>query len=152
MVDIERCFNKTEPFDDIQIDQILFDAQYPIIFSMEQKEKEYLVCCPVYNSTEIVWICTEIEPTRIIDLLRDKITIRDAFAHENGNKYLITLKNKSFKCELMHNGFPDDYLPTQGEFMEAEDGEFDEEINYYESKALGSHLVSPSHSGLTSFY
>ena len=135
MVNIEQYFNETSYFHHVKIDRILFDANYPVLFSMEQDDKEYLVCCPVFDSTKIVWIVSEIELFCIIDLLKDKITIRDAFVQEKGSKFLIEVKNKSVKCDLLQSEFPDYYLPTEGEFMEAEDGEFDDDIKYYESKS-----------------
>ena len=70
-----------------------------------------------------------------MDVLRDKIPIRDAFTQADGHKYLLQLKNDAVTCDLMQTGFPDEYLPTEGEFMEAEEGEFDEDEAYYRGKA-----------------
>ena len=63
----------------------------------------------------------------------DKITIREAF-QTNGNKYLVELKNKTVSYESMEQ-FPEEYLPTEGAYMEVGDGEFDDEIKYYKERA-----------------
>ena len=81
------------------------------------------------NSEKIKWIGTRTTYDNLIDLLENKITIRDAFLNVTNNKIMIVYDGKEVKYEIKKAGeIPDEVLPTIGEYMDAEDGEYEEEI------------------------
>ena len=133
MIDLATIFSKNSFFDNLEIDRILVEGPYPVMFTMKRDEKEFLVICPVINSKEIVWILSEITLTNIICMLKDNITIYEAFMGGTSTKYIArydgnnVLVEKNAKEEI-----PEYLLPDQDEYMEVDEGEFDEEIQYYE--------------------
>jgi hypothetical protein len=135
-MNVEYVFNKVPEFKNAKLDRVLFEGEHPILFTMEKSDIEYLFCCPVADATEIVWIGTETDAIKLIDMLNDKITIRDAFTQGGKIKYIVRQRKSGVSCEkLADDSFPEEYLPSAGEYMESEPGEFDEEIGYYLKKA-----------------
>ena len=135
-MEIERLFNSTIEFRNAKIDWILFEGYYPVLFTMEDGDKEYLFCCPETNKNETVWIAALVDPLVVVDMLCDRITIRDAFDACSKVKYILVNDHNGMSVERVDQGFPDYYLPTAGEYMEAEPDEFEEEISYYQRKSM----------------
>lgn len=132
---IEKIFRKIPIFHDIKIDKILFESSYPILFTCIKNRNIYLFICCVNNSDETKWIGTKTSYLNLIELLSDKITIRDAFANATDKKFLIT--KKVCRVNFYEVDFEDllqDLLPTVGEFLETESGELEEEILYFEDR------------------
>lgn len=126
-------------FDEIgklEMNKVFFASNYPILFSCINEKREYFLCvCCKSTLGEKKWLVTKVIPDIFIDLLSDKITIRDAFLRGDG-RYSIYLKDNMWEIQIDNY---DDwepsqsiYLPTAGEFMDAEDDEFEEEIRYFE--------------------
>lgn len=124
--------NKTEY---MVIDKVLFEANYPILFTCLDKHQELYICvCSQNNEKGKKWLLTKTTPRLVIEMLSDKIAIRDIF-----------LKFPDFRISVMadeygiqmkkndENDWKDDsiYLPQADEYMEVEEGEFNEEIDYY---------------------
>ena len=120
----------------LQIERELFSLTYPILFTCRSNRgKLYLCVCCQSNATGQKWMIAETTPGVIIDLLTDKITIRDSFFKYHGEKYTIEQK-KIDDVTIYYN--EDDWnietsvlLPDKGEFIEAEDDEFENEIAFY---------------------
>lgn len=135
MIKIEDIFRTIPAFKDIEMDKILFESFYPVMFTCVQNDDIFLFICCYYDSTEIKWIGTETSYPNLIDLLTDKITIREAFTNITTEKFLI-IKNVNgivfdkIQCE----DFPQNLLPTEGEFMDVDPGEFDEEIDCFKNR------------------
>ena len=71
----------------------------------------------------------------LIDLLENKITIRDAFLNVTNNKIMIEYDGKEVEYELKKSSeIPDEVLPTVGEYMDAEEGEYEEEIVEFQKR------------------
>lgn len=119
----------------IYLDRILFEGTFPILFTCVDKENQlyYCVCCQ-NNNLGRRWLISETSIGEIIDLLRNKITSRQ-----------LLLQNKHWS--VIDNGkgiIPDQdlciwnedskYLPKKDSYLEPEDGEYDEDIQYYQSK------------------
>lgn len=89
---IEKIFGEIPIFHDIKIDKILFESSYPILFTCIENRNIYLFICCVNNSDETKRIGTKTSFPNLIELLTNKIAIRDTFANVTDKKLLITKK------------------------------------------------------------
>ena len=135
MINFSELLKKCDQLKNADIDKILFEGAYPVLFTMADSEKEYLVICPVVNSKEMTWIVSETSFSNIIELLTNKITIRDAFLAVSDDKICLTYDGKKMETTIeKRQTFPEELLPDAGEFIDAEDDEFEEEIEYYRKR------------------
>ena len=130
-ITIENLLKQYSPLKDLHIDQILFEADYPVLFSGINENRELLFVCSVANQHEMIWVVTETEIDDIISMLENRVTIRDPFVEGNRKKYLIRYDGTVVSGkETSLSEIPDELLPSIGEYMEAEEGEYSEEIAY----------------------
>lgn len=117
------------------IDRVLFDAGYPILFiCMDERSELYLCVCSQNNEKGKKWLLTKTTPALVMEMLTDRITIRDAFLKFPDCRISVTADERGLQMkENEMEDWKEDsvYLPKAGEYMEAEEGEFDEEIAYY---------------------
>ena len=86
------------------------------------------ICCLV-NAEKVEWLGSKTTYDNLIDLLKNKITIRDAFLNITENKIIIEYNGKETNYKILKgNDVPDNLLPTLGEYMETEGDEYEEEI------------------------
>jgi len=120
-------------------DKIIFETYYPILFTCTNEEKKLFLCvCCQSNTDGIKWLITETCPEVIIEILKNEITLRSAFLKNAKSQISIFEKDGDF---IVEENDPVDWnpqtsrcLPDEGEYMEAENGEFDAEIEYYSHK------------------
>lgn len=130
-------FVQIDKIGNLKYDELLFSSYYPILFVCKNDKNElFLVVCCTHNGKETRHLITKTTPTDIIDLLNDKITIRDCF-----------LLNKEYQFSLVHSndtievfehleldwGENSTNLPDKGEFIEAEENEFIDVIAKYKN-------------------
>lgn len=122
----------------LKLDKIFFESYYPILFTCINKDKNIFLCvCCQADSVIRKWLVTDVSPKTIIDLLENKITIRDSFLKDKGSKYTIIYDVKSKDFQIKENDLKDwdeiesIDLPEVGEYMDSEEGEFLEEIEYF---------------------
>ena len=61
-------------------DLILIDDIYPVLFTcVDDFENTYLSICYFADPSKILWLVTKTAPERVIDLLNNKVTIRELF-------------------------------------------------------------------------
>lgn len=136
-MNVEKIFNNTKMFNKIKMDTILVEDKYPVLFTCRDKNDTYLFICCFVNSKVIKWIGTKIKCETLIELLKNEITIRAAFAGNYDEKLLIEYseleENTSVK-KVHPNMIPENYLPTGASYMDAEEGEFEEEIRIFSSR------------------
>ena len=138
-MDVEKIFRNIDFFKNIVMDKVLFESKYPILFTCKNEGSVYMFICCLVNSTSAKWIATKTNYKTLIDLLEDRITIREAFLNGCAEKFIIEYKGleKNIICNMVHtNDVPEVLLPTKGEYMEAEDGEFAEEIQLFKSRVM----------------
>lgn len=115
-------------------DKILFEAQYPIIFSCKNEYGEIFigVCCQ-YNEQAHRWLLGKTEPTNIVRVLRDEITIRQLLTEYCSKRMSVAYMNGAYVMDYHSDDWEKDsiYLPKKDSYMWAEPGEFDEEIGYF---------------------
>lgn len=137
-MNIEKIFNETGIFKDIKLDIVLFESKYPILFTCKDGNEVYLFVCCLVNSKEAIWIGSKTKYETLIGLLKNKVTIREALWKDSIEKLLINYSglDKIAKCEVVdREKIPDQLLPTRGEYMDAEDDEYSEEISIFESRS-----------------
>ena len=132
---IEKIFRKIPDFQKVILDTILFESKYPVLFTCKNDKDIYLFICFFANSEKIKWIGTRTTYDNLIELLENKITIRDAFLNVTTNKIMIEYDGKEVEYELKKSSeIPDEVLPTVGEYMDAEEGEYEEEIVEFQKR------------------
>lgn len=117
-----------------KIDKIFFETSYPVLFTCLNKQDElFLTVCCQNNENGRKWLLTKISEDNVIRLLSNKITIRTAFEQSSEKKLSILQNEKGYSIkehtEDWDNCKRD--LPAEGIFLDADDGEYDGEINYY---------------------
>ena len=128
-------FENLKDVGNLWFDVCLVEASYPILFTCyDEQNNPYLCACIDIEKDYAEWIVSETKLSTLKDLLTNKITIRDALCI---NKYVYFIQrnkkcitSKWMRCEEL----PDSYLPTKGEYMDSENGEFDQEIIHFTEK------------------
>lgn len=122
----------------LNIDKILFEGAYPILFTCINEKNEIFLClCCQSNENGKKWLITKTTPEIIINILKDKLTLRCAFVEYPSTQISVLYSNN--ELQYSYNNREDwNYdnsrcLPDKNEYMNAEVGEFDEEIEYYTS-------------------
>lgn len=131
---IQEILRQSDCLSNITIDQVLFESSYPILFSGHDNNNIYLFICHSVNSERMAWIVTRTTYDIIISMLNNKMTIRDAFLGFTSEKILLTFDKEGMHTSICDiKDIDDNILPTSGQYMDTEEGEFDEEIQYYET-------------------
>ncbi len=128
---IEKKFLSTEKYGELYIEKVFFESYYPIIFSCVNRQRDlFLVVCSQNDRSGIKWLIPRTSPEDIIQLLSNKITIRNLLL-KAADKFSIDYQKGKYIINESTTDFDEDslYLPAEDSFMEAEDGEFDEWIN-----------------------
>ena len=126
------------------IDKVLFESYEPILFVTKNNKDELFLCChAIHNLERNEFLVVETTPEIIIKLLIDKITIQKAFLSSPGIKYTIININKEDEEVLTNSSawdhLSEDNLLPADEYMEAEDGEFNELLHYYISLRMNKN-------------
>lgn len=142
---IENIFRKIPDFCNIALDTILFESRYPVMFTCKNEGDLYLFICCLVNAEKVEWIGTKTTYDNLIQLLENKITIRNAFLNITENKILIVYNGEGVDCKAVKGGdIPDHLLPTAGEYMDAEEGEYEEEIALFKRQnTLIEYSIKP---------
>lgn len=129
---IENVFRSIPGFEHLTMDKILFEGQYPVLFTYIDNEKVYLFICYYRSNREMSWIGTATEYDNLIQMLQNKVTIREAFMAVTEDKMMITYDGYQTTFSFVkRDRIPEDILPTDGEFMDADVDEFSEEIDEF---------------------
>lgn len=120
-------------------ENIFVSETHPILYTCVDKQNNHYICLFSVESAKLrKWLISPVEIQTIIDMLEDKITIRECLAqrkNKNPNKYTFVQVGNKLSC-LINEPVDWDYeaskvLPTRGAYMEAEEDEFKEEIQEY---------------------
>lgn len=136
-------FIRDQKFGMLKIDRIIFEATYPILFVCSNEEKELFLCvCCQNNSKGKKWLITKSSSDTIVKMLKDEITIRDAFLMNPDSRITVDRINGETRIGLdAGNDWSEDsiYLPKKGEYLDADPDEFSEEIAYYQNRKTFSY-------------
>lgn len=120
----------------LDLDCILFGDSSPILFTCLDNNKNLYLCLQCYeDNSSGKWLATSVSPNTIIDMLENKVTLRDSFLINKEDIYTIIYNYRTQKFIYKIND-EDDYntcLPVPGEYMDSEEDEFSEEIEHFKS-------------------
>ena len=134
-MNVEKIFRRVSAFSGIILDKILFESKYPVLFTCKKNDDIYLFICCMVSASKVEWIGTKTDCDTLIGLLENKITICEAFLNVTGEKYLVKYDGSEvFYTETKAENIPYKLLPSAGEYMDAEEGEYAEEIKVFESR------------------
>jgi hypothetical protein len=116
----------------LDIEYIIFQADYPVIFTCVDKFNQlYLcVCCDIRKEQR--WIISKTTAEIVKNMLCDKITLYDSFKSPYNKNYIIKWSYETQEenaYEVNFDDIDDLDLPMQDEYIEAMDDEFKEYID-----------------------
>lgn len=130
---IEDIFRKVSIFKNLKMDTILFESKYPVLFTCTIDEDVYLFICCMVNGQFVNWIGTKTDYKTLIQLLKNEVTIRNAFLSVTDEKIIINYDGKEPVAEIVNKDqVPVELLPTAGEYLDTENDEYSEEIAKFE--------------------
>ena len=110
----------------------------PILFTCVDEYGELYICsCYLADAKSVNWMLAKTTEEAVLNLLKDKISIHDIFYQAGEYIYLIKLSAGNSEPTAVRKlicDIPSEFFPTDGYYMEAEDGEFDEEIEELQSR------------------
>lgn len=120
-------------------DLLLADGPYPFLFTCtsEDERETYLVVCHTSNAEKTEYIVAQCSPVDIQLMLKNEYTIRDALIRNHSHVFLVTYPRGELQPQVRYmalKDIPPEILPTPGYYMDAEDGEFDEELAILEKR------------------
>lgn len=126
---------------ELEYDKVFLETNEPVLFTCINKNNEIFLglLCSI-EKNEKKWLLTKSSPEIIIGVLNDEITLRDAFLVFP--EVQVSIIDNGTEYKVYYNSFEDwdnessIYLPDSEEFMEAEDGEFDNEIEYFRAMLI----------------
>lgn len=120
----------------LYMDKILFQAGYPVLFTCTDSARDLFICvCCQNNEQGVKWLASRTNSAEIVKLLKNELTIREAFTNETVERFSVNSMNgeKMRVVKDDRNDWTEDsiYLPKANEYLDAEPEEFEEEIRYY---------------------
>lgn len=123
----------------LYIDKIIFESYFPIIFTCkDDKNNIYMCVCCQNNEKGIKWLVGKTDSKSIVKVLEDKITIREVLLYNSEERISIEYINGDYNVEYNNSDWKEKsiYLPKKDSYIYADEGEFDEEIKYFQSLDL----------------
>jgi len=137
----------------LNLDRILFEFEYtPIIFTCRDLKNDFYLCLCADIRKIQEWIITPISPELLKRMLKDKITIYDAFKLSDEKKIMAQYTKKdgiSYK-KVNFNNIDDMLLPDKDEFLEDEDS-FSDYIEELEESSLSYSLLNNENLEVSSY-
>lgn len=135
-MNVEMVLKKVPIFSDLVLDTVLFESKYPVLFTCKNENDVYLFSCCLLNTVKAQWIGTKTNYEILIKLLQNRITIREAFLDGCEEKIIVEYDGKDVQYKIVNKTLVAlELLPTAGEYMDAEEDEYVEEIAVFESRS-----------------
>lgn len=129
--------NRTNEFPALYMDMVFVESIRPILFTCVDEDGRLYICSCCYASGDkCTWIIADTAPDDVISLLRNECEIRDMFGN-NGRVTVVTKYAGTERPEIRSfalQDVPEELLPTKGYGMDAEEGEFEEELKELQSR------------------
>ncbi len=136
-----KDFIRLEKYGQLYIDKVLFESYFPIIFTCVNDNKDIFICvCCQNNKKGCKWLLGKTDGISIVRMLKDEITIRQLLLDNSSGKISVDyVKNTGYAVAYDNSDWDvnSPYLPKEDSYMYAEDGEFEDEINYFSSLNYG---------------
>lgn len=110
---------------------VFVESMSPILFACRDDNANVYICsCHCQNAEKCEWIISPTTYSKLVELLTDKLSIRDIFGTNLSTAFVATMypNTDSIAVAEKHLTELDNILPTVGYFMEAEPDEFEEEL------------------------
>lgn len=127
----EVFLNQNRILPTLYYDMVFVHSIRPVLFSCrDDASNVYLCCCHCSSGEKAEWIIAPTSCERLVQLLTDQITIRNAFSEGHSECFVATMRAGEPSAAVVESPLEavDASLPTAGYYMEAEPGEFDEEL------------------------
>lgn len=118
-------------------DQVLLDYIYPVLFTcVDDFDNMYISVCYDADISKTCWLLAKVKPVQVIDLLENKITIREMFECDDlwNICKLSHSSEKNVEKIKDYKTFDSKAFPAKGEYMDADEGEFSEEIEIFKNR------------------
>lgn len=137
-----KKFIRLDKYGQLYIDKILFESYFPIVFTCINDNKDIFigVCCQ-NNEKGCKWLLGKTNSVSIVKMLRDEITIRQLLLDYSSGKISVDYVEGQYSIDYNNLDWNKDslYLPKEDSYMHAEEGEFEEEIDYFMSMDNSLH-------------
>lgn len=129
-----KKFIKLGKYGQLYMDKILFESYFPVVFTCINEKKDIFigVCCQ-NNEKGCKWLLGKTNAGSIVKMLRNKITIRQLLLDYSSGKISVDYAGNEYSISFNNSDWDEKspYLPKEDSYMYAEDGEFENEINYF---------------------
>lgn len=132
-------FKNVPVIGDLTLDYIIFEDECPILFVCKTaKNQLYLCdCCDTYQEQK--WLIAPVTVSKLQQMLEDKITIREVFENAE-DKCCVATWSRGDICEkytiLSAKHFLKEDLPEKGAYIEGEEGEYKEYLEFLRSQQV----------------
>ena len=126
--------NNTEKYGKLYIDRILFESNFPIIFTCKNDADEIFICvCCQNNIKGCKWLVGKTDAINIIRMLKDELTLRELVRGYSSGRISVDYIDGEYRVEYNNSDWNEDsiYLPKEDSYMFADEGEFADDISYY---------------------
>lgn len=127
-------FIKLDKYGQLYMDKVLFESYFPIVFTCVNDKKDVFisVCCQ-NNEKGCKWLLGKTNGISVVRMLRDEITIRQLLLECSSGKISVDYAENGYVISYNNSDWDESspYLPKEDSYMYAEDGEFEDEINYF---------------------
>lgn len=137
----DNYFTEIKGIGNLDIDEIICEYDFPVLFTLKNSKSDnrYIaVCCEIVEEQR--WVISPISVNNIINLLTDKIDIYSSFITNPKAECIIAHWSKSKKVTtydyIKCSDIPESDLPLKGEYLEAEEGEFEEYIDKLKNNVI----------------
>lgn len=134
-------FIKLDKYGQLYIDKVLFESYFPIVFTCINDRKDvFIVVCCQNNEKGCKWLLGKTNGISVARMLRDEITIRQLLLEYSLGKISVDYAENGYIISYNNSDWDESspYLPKEDSYMYAEDGEFEDDINYF--SLIDNHL------------
>lgn len=135
----EPYFVDVPIYGDLKMEKVIVEYIYPLLsVLLDNKNKRYICMCFDTRGAQ-QWLITPIDIIDLVKLLNNKITLDKPFKTPNGKKILAIRNYKTGEEtfeQLSADQIPTEDLPAEGEYLDAEAGEWSDYIEVLESEEL----------------
>lgn len=118
----------------LYIDKVIFETYIPLIFTCRNSNGDLFFCvCCQSNKDGFKWLLGKTTGGNVVKLLKDEITVRQLPVDYSVGKISVDCIDNEFTDSYGNSDWDlnSKYLPKKDSYMYADDGEFDEEIDYF---------------------
>lgn len=128
----EAYFENIKNIGNLYIEEILFEANYPVLFTLRDTLNNiYLAVC-IDTRKKQRWIVISSAEQIIINMLRNKFTVREAFENSNSDVCFLISYVYDFPIEVVPTKYEDVDeldLPSEGVYLGNSENDFEDYVN-----------------------